>query len=158
MHFALPKGPSRIIIFKDKHIYPRGTVPNVGLCPVLRIVGGQPLEGELQVNGSKNAALPIIAATLLTDGEVRLKNVPDLVDVRVMLSLCRVSGMEFGYRGGDLIVRTGQIRECPTRPEAGSIRRPSLARPPPAVVTFRPLPGGCLSGTGGSTFTSRHSG
>ncbi len=125
------------------------------MCPVLRIVGGQPLEGELQVNGSKNAALPIIAATLLTDGEVRLKNVPDLVDVRVMLSLCRVSGMEFGYRGGDLIVRTGQIRECPTRPEAGSIRASILLAGPLLARCGHfqaPLPGGCSIGDRGIDF------
>jgi UDP-N-acetylglucosamine 1-carboxyvinyltransferase len=61
----------------------------------LSIRGGKPLHGEVRVSGSKNAALPVMAAALLTDGEMRLHNVPDLADVRTMGKLlehmgCRV--------------------------------------------------------------------
>ena len=44
----------------------------------LRIEGGVPLKGEIVVSGAKNAALPLIAAGLVTDGTLRLRNVPDL--------------------------------------------------------------------------------
>ena len=47
----------------------------------LAITGGVALEGEITVSGSKNATLPILAASLLSDGEVRIANVPHLRDV-----------------------------------------------------------------------------
>lgn len=55
----------------------------------LRIEGGFPLHGEVQISGAKNAALPLCAAALLCDGELRLRNVPALRDVSTMLSLLR---------------------------------------------------------------------
>ena len=51
---------------------------------ILRIQGGQRLEGKVQVSGSKNAALPQFAAALLSGEETILENVPDLSDVRFM--------------------------------------------------------------------------
>ncbi|MFW5878811.1 MAG: UDP-N-acetylglucosamine 1-carboxyvinyltransferase, partial [Myxococcota bacterium] len=53
----------------------------------LQIKGGRRLEGKVKVSGAKNAALPMLAATLLADGEHTLANVPDLADVRTMLRL-----------------------------------------------------------------------
>ena len=51
---------------------------------VVRIQGGRPLRGQISVSGAKNAALPIFAATLLTEETCVLENVPDLSDVRFM--------------------------------------------------------------------------
>ena len=51
------------------------------------VEGGQPLRGEVRPSGNKNAALPILAATLLTDEPVTLENVPDIRDVRTLLEL-----------------------------------------------------------------------
>jgi UDP-N-acetylglucosamine 1-carboxyvinyltransferase len=56
------------------------------------IDGGVPLKGRVKVSGAKNAALPILAATLLVDGEVRLEGVPDLRDIRTMLGLLQELG------------------------------------------------------------------
>ena len=53
----------------------------------LKIRGARRLVGEVRVSGAKNAALPILAASLLTAGDLELKNVPDLADVRTMLKL-----------------------------------------------------------------------
>ena len=50
----------------------------------LKIVGGSRLVGQVRVSGAKNAALPILAASLLTSDEVILHNMPDLADVRTM--------------------------------------------------------------------------
>jgi len=47
----------------------------------LVIEGGVPLKGEVRISGSKNAALPILLASILVEGEVRLTNVPDLRDI-----------------------------------------------------------------------------
>ena len=59
----------------------------------LAILGGVRLDGEVQISGAKNAALPILAATLLADGAVSLGNVPHLNDVTTMLKLLRRMGV-----------------------------------------------------------------
>lgn len=56
------------------------------------VQGGNALRGEVQVSGAKNAALPILAASLLADGRHRFRNVPDLVDVATMLKVLRTMG------------------------------------------------------------------
>ena len=66
------------------------------------IRGGQPLSGEIAVSGSKNAVLPMIAASLLTDEEVVLENVPDLRDVAGMLR-------SIDYLAADAIRRRGPM-------------------------------------------------
>ena len=53
----------------------------------LQITGGRKLEGDVRISGSKNATLPIIAATLLADGPVSVGNVPHLQDVTTMIEL-----------------------------------------------------------------------
>lgn len=56
------------------------------------IEGGKPLKGEIKVSGSKNATLPILAATLLTDEPCEIKNVPKLRDTTTMLKLLKSLG------------------------------------------------------------------
>ncbi len=63
------------------------------------INGGNPLHGTIQASGNKNAALPCIAATLLTDEEVVLGNVPDIEDVHVMVSILRSLGVSAEQEG-----------------------------------------------------------
>lgn len=58
------------------------------------IEGGYPLKGEVTPSGNKNAALPLLAACLLTDEPIILKNVPDILDVRAMRSLIQSLGVE----------------------------------------------------------------
>lgn len=58
------------------------------------IKGGKPLKGEINISGNKNAALPCIAAALLTDEKVTLRNVPNILDVSVMLSLTEQLGTD----------------------------------------------------------------
>src|SRR5690625_1349358 len=59
----------------------------------LMIQGGGPLNGEIRISGSKNSALPILAATLLADGPVRVGNMPHLNDITTMLALLRCMGV-----------------------------------------------------------------
>jgi UDP-N-acetylglucosamine 1-carboxyvinyltransferase len=119
----------------------------------LVIVGGVPLEGEVQVSGAKNAALPLIAATLLTDRPVELDRVPELVDVTSMLRLLQRIGTSATHVGG----APGRIRlhtpellshEAPydlVRKMRASVLvlGPLLARAGRARVS---LPGGCAIG------------
>ena len=57
-----------------------------------KITGGTPLKGDIEISGSKNAALGIIAAAMMVDGPCTLENVPDISDVHVMVDLCRSLG------------------------------------------------------------------
>lgn len=56
------------------------------------IIGGKPIKGIIKASGNKNAALPCIAATLLTDDEIILKNLPEIEDVHVMMDILRALG------------------------------------------------------------------
>ncbi len=72
------------------------------------IEGGRKIGGEVKISGSKNASLPILAATLLTDDDVILKNAPDLSDVRTMLKLLSYIGKEIEKKDDSLIVKQGE--------------------------------------------------
>ena len=65
----------------------------------LVITGGAKLSGEITVSGAKNAALPILCASLLTADDVHLSNVPNLQDVRTMVKLLRQMGVQSEVSG-----------------------------------------------------------
>ncbi len=70
----------------------------------LRVFGGFPLEGEIKIQGSKNAVLPMMAAALLVPGEVRFENCPDIADVRAMAVLLEKLGAAVKLEGGILTI------------------------------------------------------
>ena len=119
----------------------------------LRIVGGHPLKGEVDVSGAKNAALPELCAALLTDQPVMLRNVPRLRDVATMRHLLENMGVQtqvHGERGGMTLCASGQILpEAPyelvkTMRASVLVLGPLLARFGQAKVS---LPGGCAIGS-----------
>ena len=61
------------------------------------INGGNSLEGNVDISGAKNAALPIIAATLLAPGKYEISNIPNLRDIRSMSNLMRIIGTKIDY-------------------------------------------------------------
>ena len=65
---------------------------SVGKTYAYEIKGGTPLRGDIEISGSKNAALGIIAASIMVDGVCTLENVPDILDVHVMFDLLRSLG------------------------------------------------------------------
>ena len=113
------------------------------------IKGGVPLHGEAVVSGSKNAALPIMAAALLTDEPCVIRRVPDLSDTRFMARILESLGAETKFERGALTVRAGKIRGYAdyelVRKMRGSIciLGPLLGRLKQARVS---LPGGCIIG------------
>jgi UDP-N-acetylglucosamine 1-carboxyvinyltransferase len=118
------------------------------------IGGGVSLQGEVLVSGAKNAALPILAAALLADGEHRFRNVPDLADVGTMLKLLRAIGCEAERPSGrgkhtcTIGVGPGIHPEAPyelvkTMRASVLVLGPLLARHGRARVS---LPGGCAIG------------
>jgi len=70
--------------------------------PRLEITGGQPLSGEIKVNGAKNSALVLMAACLLTQDTLRLRNVPRLTDIAAMGEILAALGVRV-VRGGEII-------------------------------------------------------
>ena len=117
------------------------------------VSGGSPLKGSVRISGSKNAALPIIAACLLTDEECTLRSVPPLSDVRIMLEIIESLGRKFIFdeEAEEVTVLPGKIASFEEDYElAGKMRAsflvmgPLLARLKRATV---PLPGGCAIGS-----------
>jgi len=113
------------------------------------IKGGVPLHGEVTVSGSKNAALPIMAATLLTDEPCVVRGIPDLSDTRFMAQILASLGAAVKFSGGTLTVRAKKLRGYAdyelVRRMRGSIciAGPLLARLRKTRIS---LPGGCVIG------------
>lgn len=74
------------------------------------IEGGKRLEGELQIGGSKNAVLPIIAATLLNEEITYLENCPKILDVKIMIEILRELGCKVEWQGKTLMVDTTTLQ------------------------------------------------
>ena len=118
----------------------------------LIITGGIPLEGEIRISGAKNAALPILAATLLADGPVKVGNIPHLQDITTTMELLGRMGVELVVdERMNIEVDCSTIRELFAPYELVKSMRasilvlgPMLARFGEAVVS---LPGGCAIGS-----------
>lgn len=117
---------------------------------VLVVKGGKPLEGEVQVPGSKNAALAIMSAVLLAPGECVLHNVPLVSDIRIKANLLKTFGVKVEWRGSSLALDCGQLHQGACDEEMFRAIRtsfyilgPLLARLGRAKI---PAPGGCMIG------------
>lgn len=117
----------------------------------LVIEGGQPLYGEIAISGAKNAALPLIAATLLSAGKHTLRNVPNLRDTRTILRLLESFGAttDFGV-DGVLAVNADQITNLEASYDLVKTMRASVLVLGPLLARFGrarvSLPGGCAIG------------
>jgi len=117
----------------------------------IRVVGGRPLEGTVRISGAKNASLPALCAALLTDEPVRLRNVPEVRDIRTMGRVLGALGAEVEFRvGGEVEVRARRLTSLEAPYELVKTMRasvlvlgPVLAREGRARVS---LPGGCAIG------------
>ena len=76
----------------------------------LVIEGGLPLRGEISVSGSKNAALPILMASILLNGPAVFTNVPDLRDIHTTLRLLEILGCPCSFRNGRVEVSPGPLQ------------------------------------------------
>ena len=116
----------------------------------LIIEGACELQGEVRISGAKNAALPLIAATLLAPGWHVIHNVPDLRDTRTILALLQTLGAEWKKEGSTLLVNTDSLNNFEASYDLVKTMRasilvlgPLLARLGKARVS---LPGGCAIG------------
>ena len=65
----------------------------------IRIIGGRPLEGRIEISGAKNAALPLMAASLLTPETLTLSNLPHLADITMLAKLLTKLGVRISMNG-----------------------------------------------------------
>jgi UDP-N-acetylglucosamine 1-carboxyvinyltransferase len=116
----------------------------------LEIDGGTPLRGSARVSAAKNAVLPALAASLLTEEPVRLTNVPDLVDVRTMVRLIETLGATVRRERGELAAQVARVTNDVAPYDLVSTMRASVLVLGPLVArhgTARvALPGGCAIG------------
>jgi len=119
----------------------------------MRIRGGPDLrlKGKVRISGAKNAALPAIAAGLLTSGEIRLTNVPRVKDVRTILTLIEQLGGSATLDGGSVSVRVPRITSDEASYELVRAMRASVLVLGPLLARFGKaavaLPGGCAIGS-----------
>ena len=124
----------------------------------IRIRGGHPLQGEIRISGAKNAALPLMAASLLTDETLTLTGVPHLADISTLANLLVQHGVEISMNGegavcdgrelaltASYIVNTTAPYDLVRKMRASAlVLGPLVARCGEARVS---LPGGCAIGT-----------
>jgi UDP-N-acetylglucosamine 1-carboxyvinyltransferase len=116
------------------------------------IDGGRALRGEVDIGGAKNAALPIIAATLLTADECLLENVPDIEDVRVLIGVLAEMGVQVRSLDDNRVLVQSSSLNSPQVPVSLATRlRGSFLVAGPILARFGevsiPHPGGCDIGT-----------
>ena len=117
----------------------------------IKLTGGKPLKGEVQISGAKNAALPILCAALLTREPLLLRNVPDLADVATMLKILRQTGVtvaqdaEFGVE-----LEAANVTHLEAHYDLVKTMRASILMLGPMIARFGEarvsLPGGCAIG------------
>ena len=116
----------------------------------IEIEGGKSLAGEVSISGAKNAALPVMAASILSSGENLIYNVPRLRDISTFGKLLAYLGMGYHQENGEVILQSANISsiEAPydfvkTMRASVLVLGPLLARAGEAKVS---LPGGCAIG------------
>ncbi len=117
----------------------------------LAITGGRRLEGEVRISGAKNAALPILAAALLTDEQVTIGNIPHLRDITTTIELLSRMGVSVTLHDGLRVeVEPGSIRDYNAPYDLVRTMRASILVLGPLVGRFGQadvsLPGGCAIG------------
>ncbi len=116
----------------------------------LKIIGGKPLYGSVRISGAKNAALPALAATLLTDGVTTLSNMPDVRDIDSMCKLLQALGARIKRQEYSISVDTRMVNKWNAPHELVRKMRASVLVMGPLLARFGKaevsLPGGCTIG------------
>ena len=108
------------------------------------------LNGEISVSGSKNAALPIMAACILVPGKTELENIPTLSDISIMTGILQSLGASVGS-GKDMIIDASFVNKISAPSDLCTRIRASFLIAGPLLARFKraevPLPGGCRIGS-----------
>jgi UDP-N-acetylglucosamine 1-carboxyvinyltransferase len=116
----------------------------------LLIAGGRPLQGTVPISGAKNAALPVMAATLLAPGVHRLRNVPQLRDTRTFAKVLELLGATVAFDGNLCTIDSSGVNSFEAPYELVKTMRASIYVLAPLLARFGAarvsLPGGCAWG------------
>lgn len=117
---------------------------------VLRIQGGRQLSGSVRIDGAKNAALPILAATTIVGGTHEISNVPDLRDINTMLQILESLGCRTSRNGDTVTVDSSDIHSTQIPEPLMQRMRSSIFLMGPLIARFGEVetfqPGGCAIG------------
>jgi UDP-N-acetylglucosamine enolpyruvyl transferase len=120
----------------------------VYLMSKLVVIGGQKLKGEICVEGSKNAVLPILAATVLNGGINVIKNCPRLSDVDTMLEILKQIGCKVSLEENTAIIDSSSINKTEVPEDLVAEMRSSIIFLGPILSKFKKVtisyPGGCV--------------
>ncbi len=116
----------------------------------LKIEGPVYLEGSIDISGAKNAALPLIASTILAKDDVCISNVPEVVDIKTLLKLLGNLGAEFELKNNQVNINTSTITKTTATYDIVRTMRASILVLGPILARFGhcevSLPGGCAIG------------
>ncbi len=116
----------------------------------LKIQGPTPLKGNVTISGAKNAALPLIAMTLLSNSSVHIGNIPAVADIRTLLKLLHNLGATFNMQGNSVDVDTRSLTNTKATYDIVKTMRASILVLGPLLARFGhcevSLPGGCAIG------------
>ena len=114
------------------------------------IHGPNKLEGEVNVSGSKNAALQLIPATLLANSPSTITNVPDILDIKNLLDIIKMLGVKIDFKNNELTIDPTTLKSCELPEKLVGKLRASIMLAAPLVNKFNscqiPYPGGCVIG------------
>ena len=117
----------------------------------LEVLGANKLKGQIQISGSKNASLPILAATLLSNKKIYLKNLPKVKDIQTMITLLKSLGANINYKKNYLIVDNSKQKKIFASYNLVKTMRAGILVLGPLLAKFGnakvSLPGGCAIGT-----------
>jgi len=116
----------------------------------LLIIKNSPISGAVPISGAKNAALPLLALTILAKNEVQISNVPNVADINTMLKLLKLLGSEFEFENNNLKIDTSNINSTTATYDIVKTMRASILTLGPLLARFKEckvsLPGGCAIG------------
>ncbi|MBI3873768.1 MAG: UDP-N-acetylglucosamine 1-carboxyvinyltransferase, partial [Arcobacter sp.] len=116
----------------------------------LKITGKKNLQGSVQITGAKNAALPLLASTILASNNVVISNLPNVVDIKTLLKLLRMLGAKFDHKVNDITINTTELDKTEATYEIVKTMRASILVLGPLLARFGhcevSLPGGCAIG------------
>jgi UDP-N-acetylglucosamine 1-carboxyvinyltransferase len=117
----------------------------------LVVQGGVPLRGEVHISGAKNAALPIMCASLLTSDVLQLSNMPDLHDIATMRKLLEQMGVKVVVQGNEMALHGAQVDKLEAPYDMVKTMRAAVLVLGPLVARFGEarvsMPGGCAIGS-----------
>ncbi|MEQ1743084.1 MAG: UDP-N-acetylglucosamine 1-carboxyvinyltransferase [Candidatus Nitrotoga sp.] len=117
----------------------------------LVVQGGVPLRGEVRISGAKNAALPIMCASLLTSDVLQLSNMPDLHDIATMRKLLEQMGVKVAVQGDEMALHGAQVDKLEAPYDMVKTMRAAVLVLGPLVARFGEarvsMPGGCAIGS-----------